>query len=236
MANAEKFEADISAIFNTTWNIRNGIVVPKTEDVALTNGAVKMEAVLLYADLFHSTELQRQFPNSMVAKIVRAYLSSMTRLISDAAGAVRSFDGDRVMGVFVGGSKNSIAARCALKMNYVVDQILRPKAETQFPSLKTKGFVIDHCVGIARSEVFIVRAGVRGDNDLVFVGQAPNIAAKLSELRESPYSTWITWSVYNYLHNYAKLGGDGRNMWINAKRKLGVQEWDVYKSSWHWKP
>jgi adenylate cyclase len=139
------------------------------------------------------------------------------------------------MGVFVGGSKNSFATRCALRMNYVVDEILRPKAEAKFPSLKAKGFVIDHCVGVARSEVFIVRGGVRGDNDLVFVGQAPNIAAKLSELRESPYSTWITWSVYQYLHDYAKLG-QGQNMWTKAKRKLGEEEWEVYKSSWHWKP
>jgi class 3 adenylate cyclase len=98
MGFADTLSNDIGTIFNATWNIRNGTVVPQTEDVALSNGAVKLDAVLLYADLFHSTELQRQFTNTMVAKVVRAYLSSMSRLIKHWGGAVRSFDGDRVMG------------------------------------------------------------------------------------------------------------------------------------------
>ena len=60
MALAEKLESDISAVFNATWNARDGQVIPATEDVALSNGAVKLEAVVLYADLFHSTELARK--------------------------------------------------------------------------------------------------------------------------------------------------------------------------------
>ena len=107
MPNATTLGSDIDTILNTTWNIRDGQVVPKTEDVALSNGAVKLDAVFLYADLFHSTELQRKFRNTMVAKVVRAYLSSMSKLIKDHGGEVRSFDGDRVMGVFIGGSKNT---------------------------------------------------------------------------------------------------------------------------------
>jgi adenylate cyclase len=236
VASADKLGTNIQTIFNATWSVRDGTVVPQTEHVVLANGAVKLEAVMLYADLFHSTQLQRTFPNSMVAKIVRAYLSSMTRLINDAGGHVRSFDGDRVMGVFVGGHKNSEAARCALRMNYVVDKILRPKAEAKFPSLVTKGFVIDHCAGIARSEVLVVRGGVRGSNDLVFIGGAPNLAAKLSEIRESPASTWMTWDVYKYLHDWAKIGSNGNNMWTLAKRNIAGQSWDLYKSGWTWTP
>lgn len=72
---------------------------------------------MLYADLAHSTKLAREFPNSMAAKIVRAYLASMTRLVNHNGGKVRSFDGDRVMGVFVGTSKNTDAAKCALNIS-----------------------------------------------------------------------------------------------------------------------
>lgn len=236
MVSADKLGTDMQRILDATWNVRSGTVVPQTEDVVLANGAVKLDAVVLYADLFHSTEMQSAFPNSMVARIVRAYLSSMTRLINDAGGHVRSFDGDRVMGVFVGVQKNSVAARCALKMNYVVDKMLRPRAEAKFPSLVTKGFAIDHCAGIARSEVLVVRGGVRGSNDLVFVGQAPNLAAKLSEIRESPSSTWITWSVYQYLHGWAKIGSNGNNMWTSTKRQVAGQMWDLYRSGWTWTP
>ncbi len=146
----------------------------------------------------------------MAAKIVRAYLSSMTRLVKAFGGEVRSFDGDRVMGVFVGGSKNSNAAKCALKMNYAVTKILRPRAEAKSVSLKTKGFAIQHCVGVHASEVLVVRGGVRGSNDLVFVGLAPNIAAKLSDIRNSPYHSYITQTVYGRLSQETKNGSDGR--------------------------
>lgn len=237
MTKSGDIEAKIATIFNATWDSRDGQVVPATKDVALANGVVKMEAVLLYADLFHSTEMVRTLPNGVAAKIIRAYLSSMTRLINDAGGVVRSFDGDRVMGVFVGGSKNTDAARCALKMNYVVRKILKPKAEEQFPSVKKTGFDIAHCAGISKSHVWIVRGGVRGANDLVFVGSAPNIAAKLSDIRDTPWHTYITWDVYNYLKDTAKFGGDDkRNMWVSTHIDIGSERWHCYASKFWWEP
>jgi adenylate cyclase len=227
--------SDIGKVFNATWNIRDGQVVPQTDDVVLANGAVRLHAVVLYADLARSTQLAMNFDRSVAAKVVRAYLSSMTRLVNSNGGVVRSFDGDRVMGIFIGKSKNSNAAECALKMNYLVTKILRPRAEAKFPSLVSKGFKIKHCVGISRSDVLVVRSGVRGSNDLVFVGVAPNIAAKLSEVRNSPWHSYITKTVYSRLNNDAKFSG-GENMWTAVSRKIAGKSWSVYKSNWRWTP
>ncbi len=235
MAISDDIETEIGRIFSATWNVRDGQVVPKTEDINLSNGAVKLDAVVLYADLYHSTELARTFPRSVAAKVVRAYLSSMTTLINKIGGEVRSFDGDRVMGVFVGENKNSAAAKCALQMNYVVTKVLRPMAEEKFSSLAKEGFVVQHCVGIASSDVFVVRGGVRGSNDLVFIGSAPNIAAKLSEIRNSPWHTYITHTVFGNLNEKSRLS-DGKDMWTAVKCKIGAEEWDCYKSTWTWKP
>lgn len=128
-------KAHTSTLLRATWSTRDGQVVPKTEDVVLANGGVWLdEAVVLYADLFDSTTLAQKFTQKMAAKIIRAYLSSMTRLIRHNGGAVRSFDGDRVMGVFVGKRKNSAAAECALNMDWVVEEVLRSKAEAKFSS------------------------------------------------------------------------------------------------------
>lgn len=236
MSKADDIDAAIKRILTAPWQIRNGTVVPENEDVVLANGGVNLDAVILYSDLADSTKLARTFSNQIAAKIVRAFLASMTTLIQDSGGAVRSFDGDRVMGVYVGESKNSAATKCALQMNYVVKKLLRPAAEARFPLLKEKGYVISHCSGVASSKVLVVRAGVRDNNDLVFVGSAPNIAAKLSDLRESPYSTFITWSVYNKLNEASKLGSDGRNMWESTHRMLGDEKWHCYRSSWRWQP
>ncbi len=235
MGITSKLEIDISTVFNTTWNTRNGTVVPSTDDVALSNGAVKLDAVVVYADLFHSTELTRKLDRSVAAKVVRAYLSSMTQVMKARGGEVRSFDGDRVMGVFVGNAKNTAAAKCALQMKYVVEKELRPKAEAKFPSLASSDFKIEHCVGVAGSPAFVVRGGVRGTNDLVFVGSAPNIAAKLSAIRNPPYHSYITWDVYENMKEEAKYA-DGKNMWKEARVPLAGETWQCFRSSWHWQP
>lgn len=236
MANDEDdFRHRITIIFDTTWDSRDGTVCPETEDVKLEDGAVKLDAVLLYADLYHSTELVTKLDRSVAAKIIRAFLSSMTTLVNDNGGYVRSFDGDRVMGVFLRGSKNSAAARCALKMNYVVGHILRPAAAEKFSSLAATGLSIQHCVGVASSQVFVVRGGVRGSNDLVFVGTAPNIAAKLSEIRTPSWHTYISAAVYKKLNANSKLS-DGVDMWNRTTRQLDKESHTVYRSTYRWEP
>ena len=49
--------SDISGVITQPWNIRDGQVVPNTEDVALAGGGVKLQATMLYADLADSTAL-----------------------------------------------------------------------------------------------------------------------------------------------------------------------------------
>ena len=137
------------------------------------------------------------------------------------------------MGIFLGDSKNSSAARCALKINYVFRHILKPKFEEKYSGLKSQKLA--HGIGIDTSEVLTVRGGIRSSNDLVWIGRAPNIAAKLSNLREAPYYTYITDTVYKKLADDAKFGGDPkRNMWQERTWNGGVGT--LYRSSFWRKP
>jgi class 3 adenylate cyclase len=225
----------VNDILTVTWSIRDGQVVPDTDDVNLSDGAVKIEAAYLYADLADSTSLARDFDKRTAARVVRSYLHTMTKLITSHGGAIRSFDGDRVMGIFIGDSKRTTAAKCALQMNYVFKEILRPAVESKLPNLKTGGYTMEHTAGVDVGEVLIVRGGVRGSNDLVSIGAAPNIAAKLSDIREAPYRSYITKAVYDDLHESAKLGGDeNKNMWEAQSITVKGQALTVYRSSWHW--
>ncbi len=90
------------------------------------------------------------------------------------------------MGIFVGKTKNTPAVRCALKINHVFLNIIKPKLIAKYPTLASGSYKLAHCVGVDTSEVLVIRGGVRNNNDLVWVGRAPNVAAKLSALRESP--------------------------------------------------
>lgn len=213
----------------TQWTRRNGQVVPKTDDVALGNHAVDLDAVVLYADLKGSTDLVRGYKDWFAAEVYKNYLYSVSKIIRSNGGSITAFDGDRVMGLYIGDRKNGQAAKTGLQINWVVNNILQPAMNKKYPKNTYK---LEQKVGIASSATMVARTGIRGNNDLVWVGNAANYAAKLAALHEG-YSTYITENVYKHLPEYAKLGGDDkRNMWTDLGNKGGYGK--VYGSTFWW--
>jgi class 3 adenylate cyclase len=236
MGLAEEIDKAVTTVVCSDWDVRKGTVVPTTGSVALKNGAVEVDAVYLYADMADSTKLARDFKKKTAAKVIRCYLDAVSRVIIARGGEIRSFDGDRVMAIFMGNAKNSVAAQCALNIHYAVEKIVRPVVEANLSSLVTNGYKLSHCVGIASGPALIVRGGVRNNNDLVSIGRAPNVAAKLSDIRDGGYRTYITQSVFNVLNDGSKYS-NGKIMWDGPLvRNVGGEEMKVYRSSWYWKP
>jgi class 3 adenylate cyclase len=165
---SSQVEAAVQSTLDTVWDIRTGQVVPSTDTVKLSDGAVKVNATYLYADLAGSSQAAQTFYVEVTAKIIRSYVTAAVRIIRQKGGEIRSFDGDRVMGVFIGESKNTNAVRAALGINWAVQAVLRPKFDAKWPDLKDN-YVLGHGVGVETGEALIVRAGVRDNNDLVLV-------------------------------------------------------------------
>lgn len=231
-AKSDEIEAAIDDILSESWSIRDGVVVPEDEDVALHGGGVRMETTILYSDLARSTELASRFDRRTAARILRSFLSLSTRLIRYRGGQVRSFDGDRVMGIFVGDRKNTSALKCALNINWAVSEVLRPRVEKKYPSLAEAGWYLRHATGIDTSATLIVRAGIRNNNDLIWVGRAPNLAAKLSSVRDGNKNSLVTKDAYDKAHASAKESAESAAMWEQ-------KTWEgqtIYTSSWSWKP
>ncbi|MFD8467817.1 adenylate/guanylate cyclase domain-containing protein [Streptomyces cyaneofuscatus] len=233
MGLADDISAAVTRVVCSDWNSRKGTTVPSTDTVALGNGAVEVKAVYLYADLADSTGLARDFSRTTAAKVIRAYLDATCRVIRACGGEIRSFDGDRVMAIFMGGAKNTAAADCALKINYVVTKIIRPQVEANLSSIVTRGFQVKHCVGIDTGTALIVRGSVRGNNDLVSIGRAPNVAAKLSDIRNGNNHGYITEDVFNGMLDSAKYSSAKNLMWAGPyTREVGGQTITVYGSTW----
>ena len=235
MAINEQFLKDrVDALFGTAFNERDGRVVPTTQDVALKDGAVKIDATFLYTDLAGSAKLSSVCPWSTTAKIIRAFLDCSTRLIVKHGGEIRSFDGDRVMGVFIGDAKNSKASICGREIHWTVRKVISPKARSKFSSIKNNGIEIRNCSGIDTGEVRAVRSGIRDNNDLIWIGKAASFSAKLSDIRDTGYHTYISNRVYNKLNENAKKKKDGENYWSSAEISFAGESEKVYKSN-HWK-
>lgn len=230
MSLADELTEEVSAIFRNTWTTRDGRVVPEGSSMKLGNDAVKITATVLYADLAQSTSLVEDNTAQLAAEVYKAYLRCACRIIRAEGGAITAFDGDRVMAVYTGETPNTNAARTALKINYAVTKIINPQLRAVY---KNKGdFEVRQAVGIDKSELFVAQTGIRGSNDLVWVGRAANYAAKLCSLRQADYTSWITEDVYNTMTDNAKIGSDGRNMW--EKRTWTAKNMTVYRSNWTW--
>lgn len=225
----------VDGILGTSFDERAGQKVPTSADVALANGAVKLEAAFLYADLAGSSRIAKVCPWETTAKIIRAYLDCAVRIIRAHEGEIRSFDGDRVMGVFIGGSRRSNAVRSALKIKWATEKLIQEEATARFKSVRNNDVRIRQACGVDVGVTRAVRAGIRNNNDLIWIGRPPSFAAKLSDQREHPYATFISKAVYGSLAEDAKLSR-GTDMWeAKTVRFAGVEE-VVYRSSYWWVP
>jgi class 3 adenylate cyclase len=221
-------EAACAATFKTAWNITDGTVVPDTADIALGNSGRNLDVAVLYADLADSTVMVDTKLASFAAEIYKAFLYCAARIIRANGGEITSYDGDRVMAVYVGDKKCTRAVKTALQLNWAVKNIVRVKMSAQYPN---STFVVNHVCGIDTSKVLVARTGIRGSNDLVWVGRAANYAAKLSALSHAR-PTYITAEVYNMMADEAKYSS-GTDMWVKYKWNT-FDDREIYGSTYWW--
>ena len=230
MKSSAKILEEIKDILKTKWERKKGDSVPEAEDVRLGNEAVCIEGAVLYADLRGSTALVRNYKDFFAADIYKSFLRATCEVIRNNSGVITSFDGDRVMAVFVGNTKCSNAARTGLQIHFIVTKI-NEKIKEVFHSTD---YSINYSVGIDVSDLFIVRTGVRGANDLAWIGNAANVAAKLSEMSRINDRTFITKRLFDRLNEQSKIGGKNKEcMWKNIGEAIEGES--VFSSSWTWK-
>jgi len=229
MGIVSELTGNVTDILATRWEAREGRVVPDSDSVTLGNDAVNLDGTVLYADLVDSTGLVKNKSAAYAAEVYKCYLHCASKIIEHHGGVITAFDGDRVMAVYIGDRKNTNAARSALAINHTVLKIINPKIEAQYPG---KGYIVRQSVGIDTSSLFVAKTGIRGSNDLVWVGTAANIAAKLCALRFEDYASWITKAVYDRLHSDVRMDGD-KNMWEQRSwTAQGITT--VYRSKYRW--
>jgi class 3 adenylate cyclase len=228
MAIKEDLAAAVAKILRDTWTEREGRVVPSPADLGLGNDAVKLTGTVLYADMSGSTRLVDTESERFAAEIYRCYLTCAAKIIKARNGAITAYDGDRIMAVFIGDSKNTSAVKAAMQINGAVHDIVNPAIKTQYPQ---KAYALRHVVGVDTSSLFVARIGVRNDNDLVWVGRAANYAAKLSSINE-PNTLFITHEVFRDMRDEVKISSSNRQLMWKPRTWTAMNGMSIHSSTW----
>lgn len=246
MSFKDECEAAVRDIVRTPFSHRSAREVPRTEDVVLKDGAVYLTAAYLYADMADSTGMAEKFDLDDAAKIIRAYLNAVCNVLRDRGGEIRSFDGDRVMAIFIGDDAADKAVDAALRIHWVVQNVVHENLVLWNDAYADKYYdgewKIGHRSGIDLGTAMLVRGGVRGDNDLVSIGITPNAAAKLSDYKGGGPTiiTTYLWDRLSYDNRWANNSSNNNpedeSIWSTSKViDLGGGRSEVIRTSNWWR-
>lgn len=156
--------------------------------------------------------------------MLKAYFSGAVRIVNANNGYVRSFNGDGMLALFRDERRSNNAVKAAMQAKWFVRDILQPRFERYFESNRQAfGASIGFDIGCGLDDggIYAVKVGIRGTNDVAWVGRCTNTSAKLSNLAGSPRSILITRAVYERLAGSRKLS-NGTHMWSDEfSREIG---------------
>lgn len=211
------FNDKVKALFDEQFSQFDAADVPTIDDKRLTHGATGLEGefAFLYVDLRGSSDLGNSHRRQTIAKIYKAFHFCMVEIIKEKGGRIRSFDGDRVMGVFGGTHPVNDAVDAAMMMIGAKHDVLAPKISSYY-----KNDSFDLGVGIATGKALCVKAGVgydKNNRDLVWIGTPPNLGAKLSDEASHPHNIVVCATTFDRLAN--------RNRWTKDQFGNQVDMW-----------
>lgn len=223
------------AILDQGWAVsavqKGSDEVPDPDKMGYDEGK-EIQAVYLYTDLMNSSKLIKISSPKVAASVLAAFLKAAVRIIRANKGHVRSFDGDRVMGVFAGPNRSMNAVNAAMQINGFVSKTLNTRVRNKFPALLKANWELRTMTGVAKGSALLIRVGLRGNSDMVSVGTAPNFAAALSDLRDrTSHRVAIGGAVYAALGD-ADLAHDGKLIWLGPfETTMGGQNFTYYRTS-----
>ncbi len=198
--------------------------VPNPEDIALGNKAAKLTATTLFIDVRQSSDIANAFRAQTAAKMMKSYFRGAVSVINNNDGQVRSFNGDGMLAIFIGDLRSSNAVKAAMQVKWFVQEVLQPKFERYFSNNKAAlGQALDFQIGcgLDDGDIFAVRVGIKGTNDVAWVGRCTNTSAKLASSVDTPHNTAITREVYSRMAEDQKYtSSGGAHMWSDERTQM----------------
>lgn len=234
MSLADDIKTNVADYLAGDYEVTEGRVLPSVEDVPFGKVAKKMNLCVLYIDLRHSTDLLFLHNKQTAGKIHKAFLYTVSAVIRNFDGQIRSFNGDSVLAFWPASYKSEITScvRAAMTAKWLLGVELSPLFE---------GYEkLDFGIGVDWGEVFIVRAGLpreANNNALVFIGRCVNFAVAIGEQARGPDHVEISQVTYSNLEDDAVRGtkdGQKVDMWRNGIVNWQGKDNGTKLTSWYW--
>lgn len=243
----ETIQTKVNQIVTEDFVTTDITYIPDISDSKLTfgNTGLKFTAAVLFIDMRGSTQILNAHYKRTVAKIHMAYFHTILKIAASCDGQVRSFNGDSVLVFFYGDTKGAIndAVRAAMQMHFMLADI---NDGINKELLKQNYSSIDFGMGIDHGEILATKVGLGGDannKDLIWIGNAVNKSAKMSDQVKLPTSIAISGKIECNLYDDSKYhttvnnwGYETKtNMWSTAGFTYNGQYETFYKTSYIWK-
>lgn len=209
----QRVEADIKKIATGQLTTSTTQIIPNIEDVSYSESKI-LETSVLHIDMRGSTDIVRAFSAIDALKIYKIFHGTIVTVARYKKARVRTFAGDRVGVVFdVTKRVSSNAVETALLMQAVLECVVNPYLLQKFR------YEIKYGIGISVGEMLVGRIGQYGtsNNDLVWLGEAMNVASKLADEGEG---VKISDEVYRRM--YPGLKQSENMLWLECEaEKIG---------------
>ncbi len=235
MSLTDDIKTNVIDYLDGDYVVTDANVIPSIEDVPFGKVAKKINLCVFYIDLRRSTDLLFLHNKQTAGKIHKSFLYTVSKVVNNFNGQIRSFNGDSVLAFWPAFYKSQITScvRAAMSVKWLLDVELSPLFETYEK--------LDFGIGVDWGEVFIVRAGLPRDdnnNDLVFMGECVNFAVVIGEQAKSPGHVEISETTYSNLEDSAIHGTQNDqkvDMWSNGTVKWKGEEYKTKVTTWYWK-
>lgn len=182
-----------------------------------TNGSppsVERDAVIFFSDIRNFTRFSEEMaPRELVARIINPYVDTVSRYVQHYGGVIDKFLGDGVLAVF--GLDGGLESAADNALAAAVDTLTA--LQGTLPDLPVG-------IGLARGKVLVGQIGTTRIHDTTVIGDAVNVAARLSSLGHT--GIWFSDDIYRHLNSMENLEPIGS---FSLKGKSDPQE--IYRYS-----
>lgn len=200
MALEDEVWREVHEIFDADLDVADGRTIPDLADIPFGNRGKQIRLTALFVDIRKSTELVDTLGVLRAAKIYKAYLRGVSKIVRDRGGELLSFNGDGMVAGFVGENAANTAVLTGFNLNWLCNRVLKPRIDETLGHLNSP-MRFNWGVGIDDGKVVVIKGGMRGDanSDLVWAGTPVNHAVKICAQASYPYTMYIAGEVYQQL-------------------------------------